>query len=168
MEKFDLSQPTKNHFHLDADLRILFVIFISSCKKKHPFLRPHFSFSKDVTDPIQFHMKYTKCPLDDLASCDDHETAKVDHVCDHFSEQNALWSPLLKTIKPKLSCPIKKVISTNSAVLLWNLRLKNVKVILIVQGVYTVRNGTFDLSMMSRLPVDGNQLVRTLQRCDEN
>lgn len=56
-------------------------------------------------------MKYSKCTLGNEGStCDDHETMKMDNVCDRLSEKNAIWTPLFKIIKPKLACPIKKVI----------------------------------------------------------
>lgn len=107
LEKFDLSQPTKNRFHLDADIRILAVNFICSCSVSS-IISCTFSI-QDVTEPVQFHMKYFKCTLDSVGSCDDHETMKFDNVCDRLSEKNALWTPLLKIINPKMSCPIKKV-----------------------------------------------------------
>lgn len=88
LEKFDLSQPTKYLFHLDADIR----------------------FFKDITEPIQFQMVYSKCTLDNVGStCDSSEDMIVNNICDRFSEKNAIWTPLMKIIKPKLVCPIKKV-----------------------------------------------------------
>lgn len=87
-ERLDLSQPTKYVFHLDADIR----------------------FIKDITEPMQFVMTFFKCASGDQASnCDGSETLKVNDVCDRFSEKNAIWTPLMKVIKPKLLCPIKKV-----------------------------------------------------------
>ncbi|XP_037034117.1 uncharacterized protein LOC119072897 [Bradysia coprophila] len=116
LERFDLEQPTKYEFHLDADLRIL----------------------ADVTNPIQFHIKYSKCTLENEGNnCDDHETAKFDNICDVLADRNAPWSELLKLIKPRLMCPIRK-------------------------GLYTIRNGSLDLSMFSRLPIDGYRYVTTL------
>lgn len=56
-------------------------------------------------------MRYSKCSLGDLGTCDDYEVAKFDNICDRFSDKNAFWTPLMKIIKPKLFCPIKKVTS---------------------------------------------------------
>lgn len=109
-----MDQPTKYEFDINADLRISAVKFQS--------FRINFKSGnlcifriKDIIDPIQFHMKYSKCPLENEGStCDDHETAKFDNICEVLSAKNTVWSQLFTIIKPRLVCPIKKVRSRST------------------------------------------------------
>ncbi len=100
-------------------------------------------------------MKYKKCTLENEYDCDDLENSILDNVCDRLLDKNAFWAPLLKIIKPELSCPINKVKCFFFNEFVMEMYSCKYAQFLFCQGLYTIRNGTFDLSMFSLLPIDG-------------
>lgn len=74
-------------------------------------------------------MEVTRCNID-MSHCEQHDRLVIPKLCSKVHESNALWSPLVKGIQPRIGCPLKA-------------------------GTYTLTNGTFDFSMISRLPIEG-------------
>lgn len=48
-----------------------------------------------------------RCPLDDEGECYPTEGDFI--ICEHLSAENAIWTPMAKSMKPRLICPIKMV-----------------------------------------------------------
>lgn len=86
VEKFLVTQPSKNQYYVDGE----------------------FSFFKNITAPIKLHIRSIRCSLQDDSRCI-HNDGLQFYVCDHLNDENALWSPFIKSISPKLMCPIRMV-----------------------------------------------------------
>lgn len=106
-------------------------------------------------------MKIMKCTLD-LNRCDYYDTYKVNDLCAKIAMTNAMWSPYVNSIHPALVCPIQAVIFANVAKgSMLTITIGNKKQSL--QGAYKIVNGTFDYTMASRLPIDGNRWITDMK-----
>lgn len=85
----------------------------------------------------QFQMKITKCTID-LTRCDYYDTYKMTNICSKLIEKNALWSKYVSAIQPPLDCPIPA-------------------------GEYQMINGTSDMTLAARLPIDGNRWLTSMK-----
>ncbi|XP_031624903.1 uncharacterized protein LOC116341767 [Contarinia nasturtii] len=106
VDVFDITQPGRQKYTLNSTIRVL----------------------SDITNNIYFQMNISRCTVG-RNKCDDLETLATPNVCKSINMPNTLWSPVIKSVKPPLSCPLK-------------------------MNTYHVDDSVFDLSLLSRIPVD--------------
>lgn len=98
----------------------------------------------------QLRTRTQRCSLD-MTYCEDFNILTFRNVCARMLEKNTLWSELVSNIHPKFGCPFQKVSVTCLCETSWtSFNLNSHK-----QGTYTVSNAAINLSMLSRLPIDG-------------
>lgn len=54
-------------------------------------------------------MNVTKCSFSGF-KCDDLDTLATPNVCKNLNGANTLWAPVVNTMDPPLTCPLKAVI----------------------------------------------------------
>lgn len=91
----------------------------------------------EVPGDIELVVEANKCTLD-MMTCEKYAGVSVRELCKRFKVKGAFYSNVIASIKPPLQCPIKA-------------------------GNYTMEESTFDLSMLSVLPLDGYIWVVTFK-----
>ncbi|XP_031618261.1 uncharacterized protein LOC116337652 [Contarinia nasturtii] len=92
--------------------------------------------SKDIQEILYFKMSAIECSLS-RGKCNDLLAKGTPDICNYINKPNSIWSNVVNTSKPPLRCPIKA-------------------------GTYHVENSTFDLSLVSRIPIDPCTLMINL------
>ncbi|CAH1377538.1 unnamed protein product [Tenebrio molitor] len=92
---------------------------------------------ENLQEGLKLKLDLKRCQSrESLDSCEKYQTVVINHLCDLINGENKPWSPLVKMSDPPMHCPIRK-------------------------GVSYVRNGTFDGSAFSHLPVSGWYWIAT-------
>ncbi|XP_055298723.1 uncharacterized protein LOC129566650 [Sitodiplosis mosellana] len=118
IDVFDITQPERQKYALNATIRIL----------------------SDIDNHIYFKMNLTKCSFSRF-KCDDLDTLATPNVCKNLNSPNTLWSSVVKTLQPPLTCPLKA-------------------------GVYHVENSFFDLGIITRTPTEPGKILVNLSFFD--
>lgn len=84
---------------------------------------------ENITGDLKLVMEVSRCTLD-MSHCEKYDRLVVPKLCDKINDKSSLWAPMTKMIKPRIKCPL-------------------------ILGEHVIKNGTFDLNLVSRLPIDG-------------
>lgn len=84
---------------------------------------------ENITGGLKLYMDVNRCTLD-LSHCEQYDRVVIPNLCDKINDKTSFWAPMTKAIRPRMKCPI-------------------------TTGSYTVQNGTFDLNLISRMPIEG-------------
>lgn len=106
-------------------------------------------------------MNVTKCSFSRF-KCDDIDTVSTPNVCKNLNSPNTLWSSVVNTVEPPMTCPLKAVIfvRANGVINHWlNIPIK-------LQGVYHVENSIFDLGIITRTPIEPGKILVNLSFFD--
>lgn len=113
-------------------------IYIDSFDLKSPSLNKFIIsgtilMRENITSGLKLYMEVNRCSLD-LSDCEKYDRVVIPNLCDKINDKASFWAPLTKAIRPRMKCPISI-------------------------GNYTVNNGSFDLNMVSRLPIEGYRWI---------
>ncbi|XP_063929458.1 uncharacterized protein LOC135141854 [Zophobas morio] len=86
---------------------------------------------ENISEDLKLKLDLKRCQSREaLDSCEKYQTININHLCRLINAENKPWSPLVKLANPPMQCPVRK-------------------------GVRVVKNGTFDGSAFSHLPIAG-------------
>lgn len=91
------------------------------------------TLKENFTGGLKLYMDVTRCSLD-LSHCEQYDRVVIPNLCDKINDKSSVWAPMTKAIRPRMKCPLKT-------------------------GSYVVNNGTFDLNLVSRLPIEGYRWI---------
>lgn len=89
------------------------------------------------------------CALD-KRHCSDVTLTQA-NVCKRFADRGVIWSPFFDSISPPFRCPLHKVIAIT---VIHHCLLLFSEYYSCLQGTYHIRNGTFDLSLITHIPLE--------------
>lgn len=84
---------------------------------------------ENITGGLKLYMNVNRCTLD-LSHCEQYDRVVIPNLCDKINDRTSFWAPLTKAIRPRMKCPV-------------------------TVGDYIVNNGTFDMNLISRMPIEG-------------
>ena len=93
--------------------------------------------SQDILGDIDLVIESSHCSLD-LTKCEKFNNINIKGMCDKFKDENAVYSNMFTSIRPKFECPIKA-------------------------GNYTLDKTPFDLKLVSMFPLAGYVWVVTFK-----
>lgn len=89
--------------------------------------------NENITSGLKLYMDVNRCNLD-LSHCEQYDRVVIPNLCDKINDKSSFWAPMTKTIRPRMKCPVSV-------------------------GSYIVNNGTFDLNLVSRMPIEGYRWI---------
>lgn len=119
LEKFELHQPTRQHYVVNAVLNItenidsnpivrFHIAFKTKCSRTNRFATKKLNNNEKVINFFQFKMYASSCSLS-MTECEDIDTIAIPNVCGRLTDRNAVWTPTFDLIKPPLRCPLRQV-----------------------------------------------------------
>lgn len=93
--------------------------------------------SEKIIGEIDFILENNRCNLN-LTSCEHFQNQNIPGICKMLKTKNAFYSKGFEGIKPQLFCPFEP-------------------------GNYTIDDATFDVTLISMMPIDGYVWVTTFK-----
>lgn len=94
------------------------------------------TIEKLINGPLTLTLQSMRCDTltKTTENCENFNDYRFTNFCNQLQMKNIIWYPFISKIEPRLTCPFKP-------------------------GIYYLRNGSFDLSMFLKMPIEGYSWV---------